>query len=73
MPNIDPPAQTQVNGTRNNAVQLRVLAPAVKPSAIGVYQAPDGGEFRSTGPEGGAIEETRDARMLLLPPRASET
>src|SRR3954462_10000997 len=73
MPVIDPPDQTQVNGTINNAIQLRVLAPAVNPSPVGVYQAPAGGEFRSTGPEGGTMEETREARMLLLPPRTSET
>lgn len=29
------------------AIQLRVVAPAVKPSGMGVYQQPDGGELRS--------------------------
>jgi hypothetical protein len=72
MPNMDPPAHTQVNGTRNSALQLRVLAPAVKPSAFGLYQAPEGGELRSTGPEGGTTELTSEARMLLVPPRISE-
>ena len=47
-----------------SAIQLRVLAPAVNPSPVGVYQAPAGGVFKSTGPEGGTIEETSNARIL---------
>jgi len=62
-----------VKGTRNSAAALRVVAPAVNPSAKGVYQAPDGGALRSTGPDGGTTEEMSDARMVLVPPRISET
>ena len=65
MPNIDPPAQTHVNGTRNRANQLRVVAPAVNPSPAGSYQAPAGGEFRSTGPEGGANEDRSEDKIGL--------
>ena len=56
-----------------SAIQLRVLAPAVNPSARGVYHAPEGGEFRSTGPEGGTTEERSEERMVLVPPRTSDT
>src|ERR1700748_575385 len=72
MPNIDPPDQTQVKGTIKSAAQVRVVAPAVKPSGSGWYQAPEGGELRSTGPGGGATEERRDERILLVPPRTSD-
>lgn len=69
---MDPPDQMQVNGTMKSAIQLRVLAPAENPSGSGLYQAPDGGELRSTAPVGGTIEDIREPRMLLVPPRASE-
>jgi hypothetical protein len=72
MPNIENPDQTQVKGTMKSATKLRVVAPDVNPSAAASYHAPAGGEFRSTGPEGGTIEETSDDRRLLVPPKASE-
>jgi len=72
MPVMEPPDQIHVNGTMKSAIQLRVLAPAVKPSPVGVYQAPAGGELRSTGPDGGTIEDRREPRILLVPPKASE-
>src|SRR3954462_4328975 len=73
MPVIDPPDQTQVKGTMKSAIQLRVLAPAVNPSPSGVYHAPEGGEFRSTGPEAGTTDDKSEVRIVLVPPRISET
>src|SRR3984957_10826370 len=72
MPNIDPPAQTQVKGTMKSAIQLRVVAPAVKPSATGVYQAPEGGECRSMD-EDGIAPMISERRKVLPQERQSAT
>src|SRR5215831_6660939 len=56
----------------NSAIQLRVVAPAVNPSPAGSYQAPSGGEFKSTGPEGAANDE-RTEDSTPPPPTISDS
>src|SRR6185436_11891006 len=49
MPPIDPPDQTQANGTRKKAIGWRVETPSSKPFPRRVSQVPLGGRERSTG------------------------
>src|ERR1700678_4270442 len=56
MPDSEPPAQTQVNGTINTAAHERVVAPTRNPSGNCSKNAPGGGELRS-----GPLDETSPA------------
>src|SRR6185436_6276121 len=66
MPPIDPPDQTQANGTRKKAIGWRVETPSSKPFPRRVSQVPLGGRERSTGVDEVA---TASEKLEVVPQR----